>query len=83
MLTHHAKRRLFERVDVSSLNEYEIYPFIESLLNNAVIEEVYDNGDLKLTNSEYNISFIVKNNLVKTIINRQAKKVKNKKRKLT
>lgn len=72
VLTHHAKRRIKERIDVSHLKDYEIYPYIEELIKYS-IQEKCSNGEIKFINYEHNITLVTKNNIIKTVINHKKK----------
>lgn len=72
VLTHHAMRRIRERIDISHLKEYEIYPYIEELIKYS-IEEKGNNGEIKYINYENKITLITKNNIIKTVINHKKK----------
>lgn len=74
VLTHHAKRRIRERIDTSNLQDYELYPYIEELIKYSIVDQKFDNGDLKLVNHQEGITFIIKKNIIKTVINHNVKK---------
>ncbi|WP_412032456.1 hypothetical protein [Malacoplasma muris] len=74
VLTHHARRRIKERIDISKLEDYQLYPYIEELIKNSVIDQKFQNGDIRLINNQEKISFIIKGNIIKTVINHTNKK---------
>lgn len=73
VLTHHATRRIRERIDTSHLEEYQLYPYIEDLIKYAVVETRFPNGDTKLVNHHDGITFIINKNVIKTVINHKNK----------
>lgn len=71
MLTHHAKRRIRERMfGNDDISEIEFLAYLESLMEDAITLGDQDNSsDIKLFNYELNIEIVVtEDNLIKTVI---------------
>lgn len=74
VLTYHAQRRIKERMIIDHVPEYDIYAYIEELIKYSVVDMICENGDVKLINHEQKISFIMRGNIIKTVINHKIKR---------
>lgn len=70
-LTHHSIRRIRERIFArnSEIDEHKILEFMHDVLENAIIDFTFPNGDIKLINHEHKIEVLVTHNkVIKTVI---------------